>query len=401
MKKVTLLFWLLMTVLGKVYSQDTTWLKGKLVDTDNLSPISHATVRVGTVYSYTDKLGVFSIQFIADSLRQHGMDIEATGFRKLHLSEVNDSTFLYLTLSPINSTLEGVSVRFGGKDIIRRVYENIPKNYPTQPFNQFVIQFTQMHIDDTAYMLNDLAKVKFYISNYGQKKNAYQTQLLQNRQTVKDFADEMKEKKENLKWPLSNPYVLFLNGDIVLLQNAVLDTSAWDNYSYKLLSKQRFKNRTVYPVAYKAIDSTKIGTEGIVLIDSATYAVCQVIRHANWAQRQSLAKRNKGSDFFRGDEANYEYDGKQWKLKSLHTEGYIVRKFKNKNRQADFIVDAIAYPENNSSVEKIPLLKRAPKDKHLDSFHKSGTKESWKRIMDFIHTDDFQSQYPWLSKLGW
>lgn len=388
--------------IGSVNAQDTLFLKGKLVDANNLNPIANATIKIGTDNVLSDKLGLFSIQVLSDNIRTKGVDIEASGFHSLHLSDINDSTFLYLTLSPlIKSYSENVSVSFGGKDMIRRVYENIPKNYATEPFNQAVIQFTQTHIDDTAYVLNDFAKLKFYNSGYNKKKYDYQIQLIQNKQILKDFSTEMKKNKEALNWQLIGMYETFTKMDIVLNGYYFLDTSKWGNYTYQLLSKTKWKERTVYPIRFSTIDSTIAGNEGIIWVDSATYAVLRANLHSNWVTRKAISKRNKGSDFFKQENIQYAYDGNKWRLESVHSEGYQVRTFHQKNHQFDFIIDAVNYPENYTSAEKIPFFKRVIKSLKLSSFNNPSSEDSWKPILDFIHTDTFQKEYPWLTDLGW
>ncbi|PZP51867.1 MAG: hypothetical protein DI598_02180 [Pseudopedobacter saltans] len=396
MKNALLLIFLFLTRLGN--AQDTLFLKGKIVDEEQLFPISNATIQIGDNQAISDKLGLFSIIVLSNQLHTNGINISASGFQKLHLTDINDSSFLYLTLSPlVKSYSDNVSVTFGGKDIIRRVYENISKNYETHAFNQTVIQFTQTHIDDTVYSLNDLAELKLYNSGLDKKKNSFQIQLLQNKQLLKDFPIEVKESKENMNWYLIGAYELFPKSDVVFNNYSFLDTSHWNNYAYKLMSKTKWKNRSVYPIRFNTIDSAKAGIEGVVMIDSATYAVIHVNMHSNWEMRQEMAKRNKGTDFFDQNSIQYYYDGKYWKLESVHLEGYQIRSFKKKNHQFDFIEDIINYPKTYPSVEKIPFFKRVIHSAKLSSFNTPGTDESWKPILDFIHTDSFRKEFPWIN----
>ncbi len=396
------LIFVLLLFAGTVSAQDTVWLKGKLVDADQLYPIPNATVKIGNTKTHSDKLGVFSIQVLSESLRSNGIDIEASGFHKLHLAQVDNSSFLYLTLLSVSRTsLQSVSVTFGGKDIIKRVCENIPINYPVKPFNQYAIQFSQVLIDDSAYILYDMAKLKFYMSGYGKKNNTFDIGLLQNKHRLKDFSVEQKKRHQNPPWYFINPFSTLPLADIVFTKNAMIDPSKWNNFTYKLKSKIKFKNRMVYPVQFATIDSTKEGSEGIILVDSATYAVCQVVRHTNWALRKAVSKQNEGSDYFREDKMDYAFDGEKWKPSAFHMEGYQVKNFNDKQHQLDFIVDVIAYPESTNTVKKISSSEQVNQSWALESFYKPGSDESWKSILDLIHTDAFQSQYPWLSKLGW
>ncbi|PZP51868.1 MAG: hypothetical protein DI598_02185 [Pseudopedobacter saltans] len=374
-------------------------IKGKLVDADRLDPIVNASIKIGTTETFSNKLGVFSIQIYSDNLVANGIDVDAPGFQKFHLSKVNDSSFLYLTLLPLKSTYsDNVSVTFGGKDIIRRAFENLSKNYSIEPFNQSAVQFTQLHIDENSYILNNIAQLKFYNAGYTKKKPDFQTQILQSKQMLKDFPIEMKENDDALSWqPIGGTFELFAKSDAVLNSVDFLDTTKWKNYSYKLLSKKIWKGHSVYPVRFTTIDSTKSGREGIILIDSATYAVVKINMYYNWGSRREMAKQNKGSDFFHQSEVQYFFNGKTWQLESTHSEGYQIRPHKETIHRFDFLMDAINYPETYKSVEKIPFFNRVFSYTKAASFGYSGTEESWKPILDYVRSVDFKIQYPWLN----
>jgi hypothetical protein len=140
MKRVLISIFIILFIVYQAFSQESIILKGKVINSDNETPVSFAHVglcnkAIGTV---SNEDGIFEFK-IAPYLINDSLCISAIGFvtYKEQITNLMNTEFINIKLDPQTSVLQEVIIsdnKITGRRVVEKAISRIYKNYPLKPF---------------------------------------------------------------------------------------------------------------------------------------------------------------------------------------------------------------------------------------------------------------------------
>jgi hypothetical protein len=161
--RVKIMIIILLCLQLPLYSQTTTYIDGKVIDSNNRKPVPFATIKLKTkqLGVYANANGDFKIinnpEFLNDSLI-----ISCIGFRRhsVAFKDLNPDKINQIILSPsvyglAEVKIEAKKVKLNSVTIVSRAITNIRKNYPVKPFSYIAYYRDYQKRDDNYINLNE------------------------------------------------------------------------------------------------------------------------------------------------------------------------------------------------------------------------------------------------------
>lgn len=256
-------------------AQQTITLKGKIVDKTTSEPLAFATIsiagtRKGVVSNF---LGVF--EFALKNAKQHDtLQVSMLGYATylVPIRSVANPAELIINLEEKVILLQEVVVNdkeLSPKEIVEKVIENIPNNYPTTPY--LLKGFTRAHKKECdKYVSLFEANFDLYGRGYNTKSKIGTPEKI--------FLNEMRasRKVDQYKVPAMeisrNPFVALRHINDVLLKTFSLNTS---RNTYHLENYTTLNDQLVY-VIVTGKDDGRMGHKNRMYIDVENYALIKV-----------------------------------------------------------------------------------------------------------------------------
>ena len=250
-------------------SAQSILVTGKILDAETKDPIPNATIKSGNFGTSSIKDGSFRMVLNKELTSNLGLTISCIGYETKTIAyKENLQIFLNSTNQVLNEVIVGVS----GLSILEKAILNIEKNYPQKDFTmEGFIKMHQIAKDDTAdykFYKNE-AIVKVGVTPYKKTTPDSKVTIVQNKKLL---VDSLKTENEYVRFV--NAYQLPVNWDIVHRRDFLLSKSELKKYEYHLSTKTILNGRTTYVINFNTIK--KQDSEGIIYIDSSSYAIAKI-----------------------------------------------------------------------------------------------------------------------------
>ena len=329
-------------------------VKGKLLDSETQQPIAFASIYLkGTPIGTTSNIEGDFIFHIPLKNREGVVVISAMGYTSIEKNPNSFSKDASIRLDPAINELDEVLLSASkdkvltAKEIVRRAYQNIPNNYPSEPYIlEGFVRDLQKEEDTYVEYLECAAKFKY--EGYKVKKEPH-IQLLgvrTNSIAEKHPWNEKSERKNSIIDLVEDDFIRFDYGPI-------LGKKGW---KYEIESILSYDNRLVYKIA--GVDPPF--QTATLYIDSESFAFVRMeltrkaIRNRSWRRRFT----NGALQVFYDVVFEYqEYQGKMylkyqkeedhWRIfKGLESNKVIFTKYPKKELFINNIIttDVSAYP---------------------------------------------------------
>ncbi len=250
-------------------SAQSILVTGKILDAETRNPIANATIKSGNFGTSSIKDGSFRMVLNKELTSNLGLTISCIGYETKTIAYKEN---LQIFLNPTNQVLGEVIVGVSGLSILEKAIQNIEKNYPQKDFTmEGFIKMHQIAKDDTAdykFYKNE-AIVKVGVTPYKKTTPDSKVTIVQNKKLL---LDSLKTEKEYVRFV--NAYQLPINWDIVHRRDFLLSKSELKKYEYHLSTKTILNGRTTYVINFNTIK--KKDSEGIIYIDSSSYAIAKI-----------------------------------------------------------------------------------------------------------------------------
>jgi len=238
---------------------------GNVIDEADRTPISNVTITVGLYKTRTDFMGKFSLSTPKDSITKYGVLFSSIGYAKKKITTINGLKLVKLN----KETLVLNELVFSAeKPLIRRVIDNIPKNYMAQPFMVKGI-LRIYHLDSAAATTNSLyensAIVDVYHPGYHLKNKKIEVALVQNKSNTYRIE---RQDEDNMRWV--NGY-LVPTYDLVKSKSSVLDLKKIRDYHFKVEDTINFKGYKAFVLNF--ISKKNNNYKGTLFIDTNSLAI--------------------------------------------------------------------------------------------------------------------------------
>lgn len=250
-------------------SAQSILVTGKILNAETRNPVANATIKSGNFGTSSIKDGSFRMVLNKELTSNLGLTISFIGYETKTIAYKEN---LEIFLKPTNQVLDEVIVGISGLSILEKAILNIEKNYPQKDFTmEGFIKMHQIAKDDTAdykFYKNE-AIVKVGVTPYKKTTPESKVTIVQNKKLL---VDSLKSEKEYVRFV--NAYQLPINSDIVHRRGFLLSKSELKKYEYHLSSKTILNGRKTYVINFNTIK--KQDSEGIIYIDSSSYAIAKI-----------------------------------------------------------------------------------------------------------------------------
>lgn len=262
---------------------------GKIIDANTNKTVESATIKCDNFGTSSIKDGSFRLIIQKEKLLKYGLTITCIGYenQKVNYQE-NNNYIIKLKLS--DQILNEVIVGINGEEIIRKAISKIAVNYPQKDFTmEGFIKMIQTVKNDTAnykFFQNE-AIVKVGVSAYTKNASESKVIVIQNRYIK---ADSLQREQEFI--PFVDAYLMAL-ADNVHQRNVFLDINSLRKYDFNLNGKTKLNGRKSYVINF---NNLKKGTqEGIIYIDTATFAIAKINEIVYNLERSGFVKVDQGN----------------------------------------------------------------------------------------------------------
>ncbi|MEO9802023.1 MAG: carboxypeptidase-like regulatory domain-containing protein [Reichenbachiella sp.] len=258
-----------------IQAQDFINIKGQVVDQETKEPLAFATINLagrsrGAVSNF---LGEFNFN-ISNSSENDTLTISMLGYKtyKLAINRIPNPSNLTITMLEDIVMLNELVVsdkELTAKEIVEKVIENIPNNYPTRPY--LLNGFTRAHkMECDKYVSLYEADFDLYGRGYNSKsKVGYPEKIYLNEMRASNKVDQyMVQPLESNR----NPFVALGHINDVLLKSFSLNIS---RNTYHLENYTTLNDRLVY-VIITGKDHGPMRPNNRMYIDVDTYALIKV-----------------------------------------------------------------------------------------------------------------------------
>lgn len=254
--------------------QTTLYFRGKVVDSDNGTPLIFASVAVKetNVATITNIDGEFLIK-INESDASRNLEITYLGYRNkvVPLSELRSDDFKnIIELSPAPIPIKEIVVRpLDPEEIVRSAIGKISKNYTDVP-NLMTAFYRETIKKNRNYVSIGEAVVEIFKAPYNNDLRFDGARIYKGRKS----SDV--ERMDTLLFKLQGGPVSVLQLDIVKNQEAILTFDAMQYYDYRLSSVIEIDEKPHYVIEFKQKPSVDMPLfMGSFFIEADTYALTE------------------------------------------------------------------------------------------------------------------------------
>ena len=254
--------------------QNTLYFRGKVVDSDNGTPLIFASVAVKetNVATITNIDGEFLIK-INESDASKNLEITYLGYRNkvVPLSELRSDDFKnIIELSPAPIPIKEIVVRpLDPEEIVRSAIGKISKNYTDVP-NLMTAFYRETIKKNRNYVSIGEAVVEIFKAPYNNDLRFDGARIYKGRKS----SDV--ERMDTLLFKLQGGPVSVLQLDIVKNQEAILTFDAMQYYDYRLSSVIEIDEKPHYVIEFKQKPSVDMPLfMGSFFIEADTYALTE------------------------------------------------------------------------------------------------------------------------------
>ncbi len=287
------------------------YITGKILDEKSLLPIDGATIKSGNFGTSSIKDGSFRLVLELNNLKKFGFQISSIGYTNKLFAFTGDKS-IEIKLSPTNLNLNESRADLNASDILKKAINNIPNNYSQEDFTiEGFIKMHQIVKDSFAYykFFKNEAIIKVAVTPYEKNSKPSKTILIQNRSINADSL-----KIEDKYFRFVNGYILPIKQDYVHERSFFLDESNLNQYKFKLNGKCTINDRSTYVINFRKLK--KQNQEGVIFIDSATYAVSSINFTTYNIKKIGSTKIDETSI-----SVNYQLKGDKWYLQNRNFNG--------------------------------------------------------------------------------
>ncbi len=302
--KLILLFSISFLICSVLKAQNLS-ISGKIIDVTNDKSVESATIKCDNFGTSSIKDGSFRLIIQKEKLLKYGLSVTCIGYENQKVNYQENNNYI-IKLKPSEQVLNEVIVGISATDIVRKAILNIPKNYPQKDFTmEGFIKMVQTVKNDTAnykFFQNE-AIVKVGVSAYTKNASETKVTVIQNRYIK---ADSLQREQEYIRFV--NAYLLPQN-DYVHKRYSILNINKLNNYDFNLNGKTIINRRKSYVINFNNLEK---GTEeGIIYIDTATFAIAKINRIVYNLEGYGFIKIDQGNSI-----ATYKISKSKWYLQN-------------------------------------------------------------------------------------
>ena len=375
MKKLWLVVIIQFSVLF-IYAQSSL-VSGKIFDADSKKPIASATIKSGNFGTSSIKDGSFRMVLNKELTSNLGLTISCIGYETKTIAyKENIEIFLKTSNQVLNEVIVGVS----GLSILEKAIQNIERNYPQKHFTmEGYIKMHQIAKDDTAdykFYKNE-AIVKIGVSPYKKNPEDSKVTIVQNKKLL---VDSLKSENEYVRFV--SGYQLPINWDLVHHRGFLLNNSDLKKYEYYLSTKTILNGRKTYIITFNSIK--KQDTEGIIYIDSTTYAIAKInITSYNFQPANSIKIKEATRT------VAYKMIHNKWYLQNISYNSKSTHDNINYTRFEEY--HTIKIDSNKLDVNYIDIVQNRTEDLQLTKPVATAEWEKYKSYIDSLQKSDLVS----------
>ncbi len=262
---------------------------GKIIDVNTNKPIESATIKCDNFGTSSIKDGSFRLIIQKEKLLKYGLTITCIGYENQKVNYQENNNYI-IKLIPSDQILNEVIVGINGEEIIRKAISKIAVNYPQKDFTMegFIRMIQTAKNDTTNYkFFQNEAIVKVGVSAYTKNASESKVIVIQNRYIK---ADSLQREQEYI--PFVDAYLMAL-ADNVHQRNVFLDINSLRKYDFNLNGKTILNGRKSYVINFNNLK--KGSQEGIIYIDTATFAIAKINEIVYNLERSGYVKVDQGN----------------------------------------------------------------------------------------------------------
>jgi hypothetical protein len=282
--------------------QNYITIRGKVVDSENGSPLVFATVAVkgSNVATVTNIDGEFTLK-IGESLTAKEIEVTFLGYKNitLLLSEMKDNGYKnIISMEPAPIPIKEIIVKpLDPVDIVWTAIGRINKNYESEP-NLMTAFYRETIRKNRTYVSIGEAVVEIFKAPYANDVRFDGVRIYKGRKS----SDV--EKMDTVLFKLQGGPISVLQLDIAKNTESILTFDAMEYYNYSISSVIEIDNKPHYVIDFTQKPSVEIPLfMGSLYIDTETYAITEVEFGFNLSDRATatsifIRKKPLGMDIY-------------------------------------------------------------------------------------------------------
>ncbi len=366
--------------------QDYITIYGNITSSENSQPLPLVNISIigepiGTTSNY-DGFYKFLIpkKYLGDTLY-----FSSIGYDSERILVPDKDSLLDISLIERTIKLKEIKVEYlKASDIINKVIDNIPNNYPKSPMLLSAF-FRETIKQDGKYIEISEAALDIYKSSYLLNNDLERTRFVKGRKTV----DEDNVSLARLK--LAGGPSLFATLDIVK-HPEFLGTNKDVSYSFYYIGKSIERDKQIYIVGFKPLyESENIYYQGELHIDSESFAIIsadfkmtkQTLKESEKFLIQKKAKKIKSTPIYTQYHIEYRPYGNKWILNNIRGE-LKIKIIDKRNKKTKSI-----YNTTSELLITNAISGKGQKIKYTDTFKSNYVLSDWITNND----EDFWKDY--------
>ncbi len=319
--KIASLFLWLFLITSTIYAQNNSYqFSGMVIDAKSKEAIPFVHLSYSNTKGFTtNEQGRFSFYETTEAIK---VKVSCVGYKsqvleftpgKNHVINLNSNTVKLNEIELVYINKE--------KELLKKVLENIPKNYPNEneKLTGIIYEgvFTDTAFKDTIYNAN--YQVAFNKQDYSKTRMEGNLSILQGEATIH-------KNKDSIPTIFYGVLHSVHSQDVVMSRKWPLTTKKLENLKLKIVDTLFLDNLKLLKLTFTGNNS-----QGSLLIDTNSYAIvkAEYFKKGKTSFLETLDGFERNDSYFT---VNYEqYLDQKWRLKHLYFLGEYSKKVKDKN----------------------------------------------------------------------
>lgn len=348
MKKIQYTFFFILFFF--VTNAQVTKLKGKVIDYKTGKPLEYVNIQLRRMGTITDQTGKFTFS-IPEKYNDKDLWISYMGYKekRMHISDIINKDII-IKLEKDNIILSDVNVMPDSTilTLLRKAYNNIPKNYPYYPTKLKGFNRETLKDSINQYLYFSEAVIEMNKSSYKYSSDYGQVKILKSMTNEFIGLDSLHIRFYGSPFSANE-------SDYVKKRNSFINPKKFKQYNYSFLGQTKYSGKNVYMVAFSSKKNTIDDyLSGVMYIDKTSLAyIAFDIKNATEISKKQNIHKPKQIDEYITNVKYVKYKDK-WHLKSAIRQRSMFFKAKKICINVIYVTTNI----ETDSVKHIPLNDR-------------------------------------------